>query len=151
MSLRGDIEAIVSDRAKTYEQKLFDLQRLVTKAEAVLLLGDNPKKQITLRDPLGGLQPLYLIIEKQPFDEIMAGTKKEEYRFISEGNVNRLTYRHDGRRYLKPYDRIRFCVGYHKNREEAIVEVTGIETDGAMVTYRLGRILAHYPKCGKHN
>lgn len=146
MSLREDIEAILSAPGRGYEDKLADLQKLVTKAEAVILLGENPKERITLRDPLGGLPPLYLIIEKQPFDEIMAGTKKEEYRFISEGNVNRLTYRHEGRRYLKPFDRIRLCVGYHKNREEAVVEVTGIETDGAMVTYRLGRILTHKKK-----
>ena len=146
MSLRREIEAIVSDPGRGYEDKLAGLQKLVTKAEAVLLLGENPKEQITLRDPLGGLPPLYLIIEKQPFDEIIAGTKKEEYRFISDGNVSRLTYRYDGRRYLKPFDRIRLCVGYHKNREEALVEVTGIETDGAMVTYRLGRILSHKKK-----
>lgn len=146
MSLSGEVEAIVSDRERGYEDKLASLQKLVTKTEALILLGENPKEKITLRDPLGGLPPLYLIIEKQPFDEIMNGTKKEEFRFISEGNINRLTYRLDGQRYLKPYDRIRLCLGYHKNREEALVEVTGIETDGAVVTYKLGRILTHKKK-----
>ena len=146
MSLNEEIECIRTDEALSYEEKLELLVKLVTKAEALILLGENPKEQITLRDPLGGLPPLYLIIEKQSFDEIMAGTKREEYRFISDGNINRLTYRHEGRRYLKPFDRIRLCVGYHKNREEAIVEVVGIETDGTIVTYKLGRILNHKKK-----
>ena len=146
MSLSAEIAAIVSDPCRGYEDKLASLQKLVTKAEALILLGENPKEKITLRDQLGGLPPLYLIIEKRPFDEIMNGTKKEEYRFMSDGNINRLTYRLDGRRYLKPYDRIRLCVGYHKKREEALVEVTDIGTDGAVVTYKLGRILAHKKK-----
>lgn len=146
MSIADEIAGIVSDPQKGYEDKLASLQKLVTKAEALILLGNNPNEQITLRDPLGGLPPLYLIIEKQPFDEIMNGTKTEEYRFISDGNINRLTYKDNGRRYLKPFDRIRLCVGYHKNREEAIVEVVGIETDGALVTFKLGRILEHKKK-----
>ncbi len=146
MSLTNDINAIVSNQERGYEDKLASLQKLVTKAEALMILGENPKEKITLRDQLGGLPPLYLVIEKRFFDEIMNGTKKEEYRFISEGNINRLTYRLDGHRYLKPYDRIRLCVGYHKNREEALVEVTGIETDGAVVTYKLGRILTNKKK-----
>lgn len=146
MSLSDEAKAIMSDRERGYEEKLASLQKLVTKAEALILLGENPREKITLRDPLGGLPPLYLIIEKQPFDEIINGTKKEEYRFISEGNMNHLTYRFEGRRYLKPFDRIRLCVGYHKNREEALVEVSGIETDGSMVTYKLGRILTHKKK-----
>lgn len=146
MSLTNDINAIVSNQERGYEDKLASLQKLVTKAEALMILGENPKEKITLRDQLGGLPPLYLVIEKRFFDEIMNGTKKEEYRFLSDGNINRLTYRHEGRRYLKPFDRIRLCVGYHKNRPEAIVEVTGIETDGAVVTYKLGRILTHKKK-----
>lgn len=146
MSLNDEIQAIRTDQALSYDERLEQLQKLVTKAEALILLGENPKEQITLRDPLGGLPPLYLIIEKQPFDEIMAGTKTAEYRFISDGNINRLTYRHEGRRYLKPHDRIRLCVGYHRGREEAVIECTGIECDGALVTYKLGRILEHRPK-----
>ncbi|MGM9687163.1 MAG: hypothetical protein ACI3YI_13220 [Bacteroidaceae bacterium] len=146
MSLNDEIYAIVSAPRLKYDVKLSELQKLMTKAEAMLLLGENPKEQITLRDPLGGLPPLYLVIEKTPFDEIMSGMKKEEYRFLSDGNMNRLTYHHEGRRYLKPYDRIRLCVGYHKNRDEAIVEVTGIETDGFLVTYKLGRILERRKK-----
>ena len=146
MSLASEIEAIRTDHALGYDEKLERLQKLVTKAEALILLGENPKEQITLRDPLGGLRPLYLIIEKQPFDEIMAGTKTEEFRFISGGNINRLTYRHEGRRYLKPYNRLRLCVGYRRGREEAVVEVVGIETDGTLVTYKLGRILNHKKK-----
>lgn len=146
MSLTSEIEAIRTDEALSYDEKLERLQKLVTKAEALILLGENPKEQITLRDPLGGLPPLYLIIEKQPFDEIMAGTKTEEYRFISDGNINRLTYLHEGRRCLKPYSILRLCVGYQRGREEALVEVVGIETDGTLVTYRLGRILNHKKK-----
>lgn len=146
MSIAEDIKAIVSDPHRGYEEKLSSLQKVVTKNEAVMLLGNNPKEQIVLRDPLGGLPPLYLIIEKQPFEEILSGTKKEEYRFISEGNISRLTYLSESRRYIKPYDRIRLCVGYHKNRDEALVEVVGIETDGAVITYKLGRILNHKKK-----
>lgn len=146
MSLKDEIETICGDESLCYEEKLAHLELLVKKHEALILLGKNHENTITLRDTLGGLPPLYLVIEKHPFDEIMRGVKTEEYRYLSDGNINRMTYRYEGRRYLKPFDRIRLCVGYHKNREEAVVEVTGIETDGTLVTYKLGGIIYYKPK-----
>lgn len=147
MSLNEEIETIVSDPAKGYDEKLTILQRLVSKQEAVMLLGRNPKDEIILRDPLCGLPPLYLVIEKEWFDRIKDGSKKEEYRSLSDTTMSRYTYKgEDGRRYLKPYDRIRLCVGYHRQREEALVEIVGIVCDGDIVTYKLGRILSYKNK-----
>lgn len=144
MRLNDEIKTILSDTRKCYDDKLESLQKLVSKPEALILLGQNPQDKITLREPLGGLKPLYLVIEKKYFDEIIAGTKTEEFRFLSESTMSRYTYiGEDGRRYLKPYDRIRLCVGYHKNRDEAMVEVIGIECDGDIATFKLGRILEH--------
>lgn len=50
----------------------------------------------------------------------------------------------DGKRYLKQYDALRLYVGYHKDRDSALVEVTNIEfdLDSQQVVYSLGKIVA---------
>lgn len=51
----------------------------------------------------------------------------------------------DGKRYLRRYDALHLYVGYHKNREHAIVEVKDItyrKEDNA-VLYHLGVVLEH--------
>ena len=70
---------------------------------------------------------LYLTIMKVFFDQIISGEKIEEYReptdywfrrlYVIENNVPVRP---------KPFKYVRLCVGYHKNREEAIVEIKSI-------------------------
>lgn len=146
--LREQVDEIVGNSSLSYEQKLETLTRIIPKHQAVRLIGPDPKEEITLRDPIAGCgKRLFLVMQKRYFDEVMAGTKKEEYRVISDSMPGRYTYKgKDGRRYLKPFDSIRFAVGYHSNREMADVEVTDIKTNGELVTFCLGRILAYTPK-----
>lgn len=150
-SLKEQVDEIVRDSSIGYDQKLKALTRILSKHEAVLLIGSDPKDEITLRDHIAGSgQSVFLVIEKKFFDQIMSGEKKEEYRIIPDTMPGRYTYKgKDGRRYLRPYERIHFAVGYHRNREEADVEVTDIKTDGELVTFSLGRIIAHYPITNK--
>ena len=79
------------------------------------------------------------------FKEIIKGTKTTEYRELKQTTLNRHTYidQADGQRYLRPYDVIRFYVGYHKDRDSALVEVTGISCTNGIVEYHLGRVLEH--------
>lgn len=74
-----------------------------------------------------------LIIKGEYFDQIMAGTKTEEFREIRPSNVkkycdynpeipweeNPYTPRH--------YDAIRFYVGYNKDRKSALIEIVKAE------------------------
>lgn len=147
-SLREQIDEIVRDSSLGYDQKAKALERIVAKHEVARILGPDPKDEITLRDAVKGCgNRLFLVIERRYFDQIMSGEKKEEYRLIPESQPGRYTYKgSDGRRYLRPFDSIRFAVGYHREREMADVEVTDIKTDGELVTFSLGRILARYPK-----
>jgi len=147
-SLKEQVAEIVNDSSLTYDQKAIALGRIVAKHEVPRILGPDPKDEITLRDPIAGCgQSVFLIIEKRYFDQIMRGEKKEEYRHIPDTMPGRYTYRgKDGRRYLRPFERIHFAVGYHRDREEADVEVTDIKTDGELVTFKLGKILAYKPK-----
>ena len=149
-SLSEQVDEIVRDSSLAYDQKLKALTRIVSRHEAVLLIGPDPIDEITLRDPIKGCgNRLFLVIERRYFDRIMSGEKKEEYRHIPESQPGRYTYKgEDGRRYLRPFDSIRFAVGYHREREMADVEVTDIRTDGEIVTFSLGRILARYQKGG---
>lgn len=74
---------------------------------------------------------LTLIIKQKYFDEIIAGTKRQEFREIrpnsqakyceldSEGFCKEI----DGVLQPRTYDVIRFYVGYAKNRASALVEV----------------------------
>ena len=79
------------------------------------------------------------------FDEIMKGVKKIEYRAIKQTTINKYTYidEADGKRYLRRYDALRLFVGYHKDRESALVQVTDTTYNEGLVEYHLGMILEH--------
>lgn len=95
---------------------------------------------------------LYLPIKQVYFDQIIAGTKKEEYREIKEGiTANRYLLKDKNGKYVlnpdvtqsdkeyfiddynngnfpfvpKPYKYLYIAVGYAKERDTAIVEVDG--------------------------
>lgn len=95
-----------------------------------------------------GLRVLTLNIKKENFDPIISGEKKVELRELTQTTINRYTYidEADGKRYLRPYDVLRLYVGYHKDRESALVEVTDITYDKVgVIEYHLGRILEVIP------
>ena len=96
---------------------------------------------------------LYLPIKQVYFDQIIAGTKKEEYREVKYGiTANRYLIKDGNGNYVlnpsctvedeeyyiddyndgqfpflpKPYKYLHLVVGYNKVRDEAIVEVTDI-------------------------
>ena len=73
----------------------------------------------------------------------MDGTKDIEYRQLKQTTLNKFTYldESDGKRYLRRYDAIRFFVGYHKDRESALVQVKDITYKDGIVEYHLGLIL----------
>lgn len=90
-----------------------------------------------------GMKVLTLNIKKIYFDEIMSGAKKIEYRELKQTTINRYTYLDDtdGKRYLRRYDALRLFVGYHKDRESALVQVKDITYNNGVVEYHLGLIL----------
>lgn len=90
-----------------------------------------------------GLRVLTLNIKDMFFQEILSGEKTIELREIKQTSINKYTYidQADGKRYLRPYDVIRFYVGYNKDRDSALVEVTDITYNEGIVEYHLGRIL----------
>lgn len=92
-----------------------------------------------------GMKVLTLNIKKKYFDEIMRGEKKIEYRELKQTTLNRYTYidEADDKRYLRRYDALRLFVGYHKDRESALVQVTDITYNEGIVEYHLGMILEH--------
>ena len=89
-----------------------------------------------------GMKVLTLNIKKIYFDEIMSGTKKIEYRELKQSTLNKYTYfdETDGKRYLRRYDALRLFVGYNKDRESALVQVTDITYNEGIVEYHLGMI-----------
>ena len=90
-----------------------------------------------------GMKVLTLNIKKACFDEIMSGGKKIEYRELKQTTLNKYTYldESDGKRYLRRYDALRLFVGYHKDRESALVQVTDTTYNNGIVEYHLGLIL----------
>lgn len=92
-----------------------------------------------------GMKVLTLNIKQVFFDAIMAGDKDIEARDLKSTTINKYTWlnKEDGKRYLKVYDAIRFYVGYHKDRESALVEVvnTTFDPHDQAVLYYLGRVL----------
>ena len=92
-----------------------------------------------------GLKVLTLNIKDCYFQEILDGRKTSEYREIKQTTINKYTYldEADGKRYLRRYDVIRFYVGYYKDRDSALVEVTDTTCTNGIVEYKLGRVLEH--------
>ena len=90
-----------------------------------------------------GMKVLTLNIKKVYFDEIISGTKKIEYRELKQTTLNKYTYvdEADGKRYLRRYDALRLFVGYNKDRESALVQVTDITYNEGIVEFHLGMIL----------
>ena len=67
---------------------------------------------------------LTLIIKQKYFDEILAGTKKNEYREIRPKNAKRYIVDVDEDTIeAVHYDAIRFYVGYNKNRATGLFAV----------------------------
>lgn len=115
------------------------------------------------------MEILNLIIKQKYFDEILAGTKKQEFREIRPSTQKKYCEIddegyckvEDGLFIPRHYDAIRFYVGYNKNRDSALVEVkkaeielfvdendeyilmkqNGEEYYAAQVVYDLGEIL----------
>lgn len=126
---------------------------------------------------------LYLPIKQVYFDEIVAGTKNVEYREIKEGiTANRYLLKGEGDKYIlnpettevgkdyfiddynngqfpfipKPYKYLALAVGYAKERDTAIVEVTGYSFEPhvirdnkyafRIIVYHLGGIIEVHRK-----
>ena len=72
----------------------------------------------------------------------MSGAKKIEYRELKQTTLNKYTYldETDGKRYLRRYDALRLFVGYNKDRESALVQVTDTTYNDGIVEYHLGLI-----------
>lgn len=91
------------------------------------------------------LKVLVLNIKDVYFSEIIKGAKTEEYRKVKPTTINKYTYIDptDGKRWLKPYDAIKFYVGYHKDRDSALIKIKGVEfdRDSNTVIYTLGEII----------
>ena len=92
-----------------------------------------------------GLKVLTLNIKDVYFREILSGEKTIEYRELKQTTLNKFTYvdEADGKRYLRRYDVIRFNVGYHKDKDSALVQVRDITCNGTVVEYHLGAVLEH--------
>ena len=69
---------------------------------------------------------LTLIIKQKYFDEIIAGTKKNEYREIRPHNAKKYVVEQGENVAPVKYDAIRFYVGYNKNRATALFAISNI-------------------------
>ena len=96
---------------------------------------------------------LNLIIRQKYLDAILDGRKVQEFREVRPTTVKKLLRldedgyeiedEHGNAQPIK-YDAIQFYVGYHKDRDSALVEVLGahcevfVDDDGNPVTYEYG-------------
>lgn len=83
-------------------------------------------------------KPLFLILQKEFFDEIIAGTKTKEYREDSDFHDSRfLTKDHNQ---FKRYDTVIFQNGYHKNARRITVEIKKITLQSRYIIH-LGKVI----------
>ena len=100
------------------------------------------------------MKVLNLIIKQCFFDEIIKGTKKQEFREVNPTTIKKLLQLDeegfeiedaDGNAQPIKYDAIQFYVGYNKDRDSALVEVLGahceifVDENNEPITYEHGR------------
>lgn len=100
------------------------------------------------------MKTLTLIIKQVYFDEIIKGTKKQEFREVKPTTIKKLLQLDEdgfeiedenGNAQPIKYDAIKFYVGYNKDRDNALVEVLGahceifVDANGEPITYEHGR------------
>ena len=96
---------------------------------------------------------LTLIIKQKYFDQIIAGTKKQEFREVKPTTCKKLLQLDTdgvevedeyGNAIPVEYDAIRFYVGYNKDRDSALVEVKSaytemfVDENGELIFYEHG-------------
>lgn len=146
MTLREQIDAIVHDPTKAYDEKIKELTKLITKREADALLPEPielPKLKEPLKPKTKGMRILHLSLHGVYYDQILQGTKKAEYRDYNDYYKQRCTYTDGGNTYLVPYDAITF---YQGRMRSMTVALTDIKCSGSYFIFYLGDIL--YPKRG---
>ena len=129
---------------KTAIEKIISGIPISYNAREQLLEEHKPEKKISSIDT-SKLKILTLNIKEVYFKEIIKGYKTQEFRQLKPTTINKYTYidSNDGKRWLRRYDAIKFYVGYHKDRESALIEITNTEfdRDANIITYSLGRII----------
>ena len=100
------------------------------------------------------MKTLTLIIKQCYFDEIIKGTKKQEFREVRPTTIKKLLQLDeegfeiedaDGNAQPIKYDAIQFYVGYNKDRDSALIEVLGahceifVDDNNEPITYEHGR------------
>ena len=145
-TLKEEIDAILLDGTMSRREKLSRLTKIVTSQEAHALLGPEQEETIVLKKKPhahdGGMRILNLSIDYVYFNEIIQGTKKEEYRALNDYYRRRCTYEENGKRYLIPYNAVCFNVGRGKRRLSATVALTGIVCEDGFLVFHLGVILS---------
>ena len=108
-----------------------------TQCSNLFILGFNinPNKfKIELKSHM---KILNLIIKQVFFDQIIEGTKKQEFREIKPTTAKKYIQIDENNYFVEDengncvplhYDAIQFYVGYNKDRDSALVEVTGAYT-----------------------
>lgn len=114
-----------------------------------LIIVKKPKKPATKKDKT----QLYLVLKGEYFNEILAGTKTEEYREFTDHNISRLGIVEDGIFVgCREYQTVKFQLGYTKDAPQMVVEVKEVvleadedaeefNIDNCNFTIRLGKIL----------
>lgn len=80
---------------------------------------------------------LKIVIKKEWFDQILAGTKPIEYRDVSPFWTSRLFDAEGNRR---KYDRIEFINGYNKDARRLITGFEGFTTRNNTYCIKIGKI-----------
>jgi len=77
------------------------------------------------------INQLYLVLKKEYFNEILDGTKTEEYRDFTDFYINRLCDVDENGEIqgTKKYDTVKFQMGYSKDAPQIIVECKEIFID----------------------
>lgn len=146
----NDINEYLQEKrlCKSCEITILKKKKLTTPTEELIIV-KKPKKPATKKDKT----QLYLVLKGEYFNEILAGTKTEEYREFTDHNISRLGIVEDGIFVgCREYETVKFQLGYTKDAPQMVVEVKEVvleadedaeefNIDNCNFTIRLGKIL----------
>lgn len=84
------------------------------------------------------MDTLKIVIKKEWFDQIAAGTKKIEYRDVTPFWTSRL-FDAEGKR--RSYDHIEFINGYNKDARRLLTGFNGFTTRNETYCIKIGKIM----------
>lgn len=149
----ADDKGVMHEATEWYQVPIEIVDRIIQKIMDGSIVSFSYNKQLqcleqnVMEKPskldLTGMKILTMTVDKNDFQLVVSGEKKEVNVVLKQMAQNKYTYidEADGKRYLRRFDLLRLCVGNRANWVSVVVQVSDTTYADGIITYHLGNIL----------